>query len=144
LAVHFAKLNPTRVTQRILEDPVGLEDYWEPIPAQATQRLFQDELQMSPQAYRELIKRYLVTRRPEYESCAIWRERIALRGKLQPPGVRRVSGDSGAHPAHHRCEGSHRGDAQVREPGGVSHVPHLQVKERFIQTVLDLLRLNQR
>jgi pimeloyl-ACP methyl ester carboxylesterase len=82
LAVHFAKLHPDRVTNLILEDPVGLEDYRDLIPAQTTERLFQDELQMTSQAYRELIKRYFVTWRPEFEAFARLRERIALSGEF--------------------------------------------------------------
>ncbi len=82
LAAHFTKLHPDRVTTLILEDPVGLEDYRDLIPAQTTERLFQDELQMTHQAYRELIKRYFVTWRPEYEAFAKLRERIALSGEF--------------------------------------------------------------
>jgi pimeloyl-ACP methyl ester carboxylesterase len=82
LAAHFTKLHPDRVTNLILEDPVGLEDYRDLIPAQSTERLFQDELQMTNQAYRELIKRYFVTWRPEFEAFAKLRERIALSGEF--------------------------------------------------------------
>src|SRR5258707_13688654 len=82
LAAHFTKLHPDRVTNLILEDPVGLEDYRDLIPAQTTERLFQDELQMTNQAYRELIKRYFVTWRPEFEAFAKLRERIGLSGEF--------------------------------------------------------------
>ncbi len=82
LAAHFTKLHPDRVTNLILEDPVGLEDYRDLIPAQSTERLFQDELQMTNQVYRELIKRYFVIWRPEFEAFAKLRERIALSGEF--------------------------------------------------------------
>ncbi|MGD0968116.1 MAG: alpha/beta hydrolase [Candidatus Aquilonibacter sp.] len=44
LAVRFALMYPQRVTQLILEDPVGLEDYRLKIPAQSDDTLFAQEL----------------------------------------------------------------------------------------------------
>src|SRR5258707_8664083 len=38
LAAHFTKLHPDRVTNLILEDPVGLEDYRDLIPAQTDRK----------------------------------------------------------------------------------------------------------
>jgi len=187
LAVHFAKLNPARVTQLILEDPVGLEDYRELIPAQTTERLFQDELQMSPQAYRELIKRYFITWRPEYENLAVLRERVVLSGEF--PRWAKASALAYQMIYHHPVRAEYREiqaptlliigaedrtvvmrkyaspealpklgqvpklareavkdlpHGELLELPQVGHVPHLEVKERFTQAVLDFLRLNQR
>jgi pimeloyl-ACP methyl ester carboxylesterase len=187
LAVHFAKLNPARVTQLILEDPVGLEDYRELIPAQTTERLFQDELQMSPQAYRELIKRYFTAWRPEYENLAVLRERVVLSGEF--PRWAKASALAYQMIYHHPVRAEYREiqaptlliigaedrtvvmrkyaspealpklgqvpklareavkdlpHGELLELPQVGHVPHLEVKERFTQAVLDFLRLNQR
>jgi pimeloyl-ACP methyl ester carboxylesterase len=65
-----------------LENPIGLEDYRFKIPAQTTEKLFQDELKnVEASKHRAFLKRYFVTWKPEYEKFVEVRTRLALSGE---------------------------------------------------------------
>jgi pimeloyl-ACP methyl ester carboxylesterase len=66
LAVRFARSYPDRVSELILEDPVGLEDYRRKIPAQSTEMLYQAELENTdPQKIRRFFANYFANSHPE-------------------------------------------------------------------------------
>jgi len=66
LAVRFARSYPERVTQLILEDPIGLEDYRRNIPPQSMESLYQAELQNTdPEKIRQFYARYFATPHPQ-------------------------------------------------------------------------------
>lgn len=66
LAVHFARRFPERVSALVLENPLGLEDY-SVIPAQQTPNLVRLEMAQTPTSYRNFVKSYFQTWKPEYE-----------------------------------------------------------------------------
>jgi pimeloyl-ACP methyl ester carboxylesterase len=65
LAVRFALTYPERVTRLILEDPVGLEDYRQKIPAQSTATLFRAEMEQTPEKLRAFFMHYFANPIPE-------------------------------------------------------------------------------
>lgn len=67
LAVHFARRYPERVLGLVLENPLGLEDYAASIPAQDTNNLVKQEMAQNAQTYRNFVKSYFATWKPEYE-----------------------------------------------------------------------------
>ena len=68
LGVHFARLQPQRVTGLVLENPLGLEDYVPSIPPQPTANLLKLEMAQTPASYRAFIKGYFKDNyRPEFE-----------------------------------------------------------------------------
>jgi len=79
LAVRFALMYPQRVTQLILEDPVGLEDYRLKIPPQSDDTLFAQELNNTrPEALRAFYAHYFAHPAPSlYEPLADVQIRVA-------------------------------------------------------------------
>jgi len=73
----------------ILENPIGLEDYRFAIPPQTVETLYQNEINQTPEAYRQFVRRYFVEWKPEYERFVEVRARIALGGEF--PRWARVS-----------------------------------------------------
>lgn len=83
VAVRFVRTYPQRVTQLILEDPIGLEDYRLALPPQSDAKLLQDELNQTPTQTRAVYRRYFATDKPElYENFVAVRARIALSGEF--------------------------------------------------------------
>ncbi|MBA3714549.1 MAG: alpha/beta hydrolase [Pyrinomonadaceae bacterium] len=89
LAVRFARTFPERTTQLILENPIGLEDYRFAIPPQDFATLYQNEINQTPEAYRQFVRRYFVEWKTEYERFVEVRARIRLGGEF--PRWARVS-----------------------------------------------------
>jgi len=82
LAVRFARNYPTRTSQLVLENPIGLEDYRFKIPPQSTEELFQAELKNTDaDKYRAFLKRYFVKWDDSYESFVEVKARTALSGE---------------------------------------------------------------
>lgn len=67
LGVHFARRYPERVTSLVLENPLGLEDYRLSIPPQVTDNLVKLEMAQTPASYRNFVKSYFPTWKPEFE-----------------------------------------------------------------------------
>jgi len=66
LAVRFALMYPERVTQLVLEDPIGLEDYRVNIPPQTDETLYRAELANTDAAkIRAFYAHYFATPHPE-------------------------------------------------------------------------------
>jgi pimeloyl-ACP methyl ester carboxylesterase len=66
LAVRFALMYPERVTQLVLEDPIGLEDYRVHIPPQTDETLYRAELaNTDAEKLRAFYARYFANPRPE-------------------------------------------------------------------------------
>ena len=82
LAVRFARTYPERMTHLVLENPIGLEDYRFAIPPQTIETLYQNEINQTPEAYRQFVRRYFVGWKPEYERFVEVRARIALGGEF--------------------------------------------------------------
>ncbi len=79
LAARFALKYPGRVNKLVLENPIGLEDYAQTIPAQSLDAVFARELADSDAAQiRAFFKRYFVTWKPEYERFVELKARQAL------------------------------------------------------------------
>jgi pimeloyl-ACP methyl ester carboxylesterase len=73
LAVRFALLYPQRVTQLILEDPIGLEDYRAQVPPQSDATLYTAELaNTDPAKIRALYAHYFADPKPEISE--LWAE----------------------------------------------------------------------
>jgi pimeloyl-ACP methyl ester carboxylesterase len=72
LAVRFALTYPERVTQLVLEDPIGLEDYRVYIPPQTDETLYRAELaNTNAEQIRAFYAHYFVNPKPElYEPLA--------------------------------------------------------------------------
>jgi len=85
LAVRFARNYPERTTHLVLENPLGLEDYRFKVPAQATEKIYQNELsQTDPAKIRDFLRRYVVEWKPEvYERFVEVRTRITLSGEYE-------------------------------------------------------------
>jgi pimeloyl-ACP methyl ester carboxylesterase len=83
LAVRFALMYPERVTQLVLEDPIGLEDYRVNIPAQTDETLYRAELANTDAAkIRAFYARYFANPQPEiYEPLAEVQIRVTLSGE---------------------------------------------------------------
>lgn len=83
LAVRFARNYPERTTHLVLENAIGLEDYRFKVPPQTTERLVEAQLKQTAEAYRDFIKGYFVTWKPElYERFVEVRSRISLSGEF--------------------------------------------------------------
>ncbi len=67
VAVRFARLYPQTVTKLVLENPLGLEDYSKDIPSQTNETLLKLEMAQTEQSYRQFLKSYFPTWKPEYE-----------------------------------------------------------------------------
>jgi pimeloyl-ACP methyl ester carboxylesterase len=82
LAVRFALLYPERVTQLVLEDPLGMEDY-RAGPPQSDDELYRNELHNTdPARIRAFFARYFVHPNPEvYGPLAEVPIRVALSGE---------------------------------------------------------------
>lgn len=83
LAVRFALMYPERVSQLILEDPIGLEDYRTLAPAQSDETLYRAELEKTDaQAIRAFYAHYFAAPRPElYKPLADVQIRVTLSGE---------------------------------------------------------------
>lgn len=83
LAVRFALMYPGRVTQLVLEDPIGLEDYRVNIPPQTDETLYRAELANTDAAkIRAFYARYFANPQPEiYEPLAEVQIRVTLSGE---------------------------------------------------------------
>lgn len=83
LAVRFALMYPERVTQLVLEDPIGLEDYRVNIPPQSDETLYRAELgNIDPEKLRAFYAHYFANPRPEiYEPLAEVQIRVTLSGE---------------------------------------------------------------
>jgi pimeloyl-ACP methyl ester carboxylesterase len=83
LAVRFALMYPERVTQLVLEDPIGLEDYRVYIPPQTDETLYRAELaNTDAEKIRAFYKHYFVNPKPElYEPLAEVQIRVTLSGE---------------------------------------------------------------
>jgi pimeloyl-ACP methyl ester carboxylesterase len=83
LAVRFALMYPERVTQLVLEDPIGLEDYRVNIPPQTDETLYRAELANTDAAkIRAFYAHYFANPRPEiYEPLAEVQIRVTLSGE---------------------------------------------------------------
>lgn len=83
LAVRFARNYPDRTTHLVLENAIGLEDYRFKVPPQKTERLIETQLNQTAEAYRDFVKGYFVTWKPElYERFVEVRSRLALSGEF--------------------------------------------------------------
>lgn len=67
LAVHFARRYNDRVSALVLENPLGLEDYLVSIPAQETGNLAKLEMVQTAASYRNFVKGYFPTWKPDFE-----------------------------------------------------------------------------
>jgi pimeloyl-ACP methyl ester carboxylesterase len=83
LAVRFALMYPERVTQLVLEDPIGLEDYRVNIPPQTDETLYRAEFSNTdPAKLRAFYARYFANPQPEiYEPLAEVQIRVTLSGE---------------------------------------------------------------
>jgi pimeloyl-ACP methyl ester carboxylesterase len=89
LAVRLARNYPERVTQLVLEDPIGLEDYRLKVPAVPLDQLVQDEMDQTEEAIRAYRKSYFVHWLPAYERFVEAPARMRLSGEY--PRAARVA-----------------------------------------------------
>jgi pimeloyl-ACP methyl ester carboxylesterase len=84
LAVRFALMYPARVTQLVLEDPIGLEDYRLGIPPQSDETLYRAELaNTDAEKIRTFYAHYFVNPQPQiYEPLAEVQIRTTLSGEF--------------------------------------------------------------
>jgi pimeloyl-ACP methyl ester carboxylesterase len=84
VAVRFALMYPERVTQLVLEDPIGLEDYRVNIPPQTDETLYRAELANTDGAkIRAFYAHYFANPQPEiYEPLAEVQIRVTLGGEF--------------------------------------------------------------
>jgi pimeloyl-ACP methyl ester carboxylesterase len=75
LATRFALMYPEMVSQLVLENPIGLEDYRAIVPYASVEELYRNELNATEQGIRNYHKNYFVTWKPEYGEAA----NVALR-----------------------------------------------------------------
>ena len=80
LAVHFARKYPERLTALVLENPLGLEDYVASIPPQQTPDLVRLEMAQTPASYRNFVKSYFPSWKPDYERFVEQFARLQLSG----------------------------------------------------------------
>ncbi|PQV63165.1 Pimeloyl-ACP methyl ester carboxylesterase [Abditibacterium utsteinense] len=82
LAARFALKYPNRVNKLILENPIGLEDYSQFIPAQSLESVYARELaDTDASKTRAFYGNYFVTWKPEYERFVAIKARQALGGE---------------------------------------------------------------
>ena len=77
LATRFALMYPEMVSDLILENPVGLEDYRPIVPYASLEQLYQAELNAPEEGIRNYYKSYFAHWKPEYEEYA----NVAVRWK---------------------------------------------------------------
>jgi pimeloyl-ACP methyl ester carboxylesterase len=88
MATTLAVQHPDLVTKLVLEDPLGLEDYRTLVPEVTDDFLYDRELKLTPDEYREQLKSaYFPTWKPEYEQFVTIRARQML-DKKYPIWVR--------------------------------------------------------
>ena len=71
VATRFALMYPETVTQLVLEDPIGLEDYRTIVPYASLAELYRNELKATGEGIRKYHRGYFVNWKPEYEEYAI-------------------------------------------------------------------------
>jgi len=71
VATRFTLMYPEMVTQLVLEDPIGLEDYRTIVPYASVEELYRTELNATEEGIRKYHKSYFVNWKPEYEEYAI-------------------------------------------------------------------------
>jgi pimeloyl-ACP methyl ester carboxylesterase len=64
LAMRLARAYPGRVDRLVLENPIGLEDYQQLVPAQTTDTVYQNELNQPAAQYRNYVANYYVRKDP--------------------------------------------------------------------------------
>ncbi|MGV3618214.1 MAG: alpha/beta fold hydrolase [Fimbriimonas sp.] len=64
LAVRLARAYPDRVERLVLENPIGLEDYQQVVPAQTTDTVLANEQRQTAAQYRDYVTRYYVRKDP--------------------------------------------------------------------------------
>jgi pimeloyl-ACP methyl ester carboxylesterase len=67
LAVRFTLMYPDAVTQLVLENPIGLEDYREKVPYQSVEANYKATLGATEESLRKFIGSYFVHWKPEFE-----------------------------------------------------------------------------
>jgi pimeloyl-ACP methyl ester carboxylesterase len=67
LAVYFARTYPERISHLVLENPIGLEDYRAVVPPQPGAALLKVEMSLSTDGYRNFLKNFFASWKPEYE-----------------------------------------------------------------------------
>ncbi|SNX29475.1 Pimeloyl-ACP methyl ester carboxylesterase [Polynucleobacter meluiroseus] len=67
LGIRFARLYPQVVQKLVLENPLGLEDYSQAIPAQTNERLLQLEMAQTEESFRRFLQSYFPSWNPTYE-----------------------------------------------------------------------------
>jgi pimeloyl-ACP methyl ester carboxylesterase len=67
LAVRFALMYPEAVSQLVLENPIGLEDYREKVPYQGLVTQYRANLEVTEAKLRAFIASYFFSWKPEYE-----------------------------------------------------------------------------
>lgn len=60
VAMRLARAYPSRVEQLVLENPIGLEDYQQSVPAQTIETIYANELKQTAEQYRAYVDRYYV------------------------------------------------------------------------------------
>jgi pimeloyl-ACP methyl ester carboxylesterase len=81
LGIRFARLYPGRTEALVLEDPIGLEDYALSEPPAPLEQLYQQELNMSLEQYRNVVQSYFVTYpKDKAEAFVEPRMRVSLSG----------------------------------------------------------------
>jgi pimeloyl-ACP methyl ester carboxylesterase len=84
LAVRLAAAYPDRVSQLVLEDPIGLVDYRAFIPPQSTETLVEAERRQTVESYRAFVARYFPILPPaQYEPFVAWRLRVAAGSEFE-------------------------------------------------------------
>jgi pimeloyl-ACP methyl ester carboxylesterase len=78
LATRFALMYPEMVSDLILEDPIGLEDYRQLVPYATIESLYEEEMNQTDEGIRTYFKSYFAQYRPEYGEFA----EVAIRQKL--------------------------------------------------------------
>jgi pimeloyl-ACP methyl ester carboxylesterase len=81
LAVRFSRSYPQRVNRLILESPIGLEDYRFYVPPVETERLIEQERQLSADAYRDQLMTNYSLDREIVEPFVEIRERLKESGE---------------------------------------------------------------
>ena len=89
VAVHFTRLNPSRVTRLVLENPLGLEDYTSTIPPQTTDNLIKLEMAQTEDSYRRFVRSYFPVWRDDYLSFI--RVFVGVQASAEYPRFAKVS-----------------------------------------------------
>ncbi len=67
VGIRFARLYPQVVQKLVLENPLGLEDYSQDIPAQTNENLLKLEMAQTETSYRRFLRSYFPVWQPSYE-----------------------------------------------------------------------------